>query len=370
MKIVSFLGVWFAVLLFSVCEMMGKGSAPYYNEEGGSVVRHPSGGEFRGAWVYDPRSFDPEEVVRSLKKAGFNAVFVRLSSAGAAYYPSEVLPKAPGTDQDYAAAYVAAGRKYGVQIHAWHVCFMMHNAPTSEVESAIKDGKVMRDRNGRALRPTYNVPVRTPASASNRELESKAMVELVSKYDLDGVQFDYIRYFSPSVDFSATSRVAFEKTMGVLLTKWPAEVLSGKYRDEYHRWRTELISSVVREVSTNVHKSNPSAKISAAVWHSPDVAMADYAQDWVKWVDEGYLDFVVPMDYTMDNARFSRWVDNQRQLVKGRVPLYAGIGSYMLDRAEQVNSQISICRDAGLPGYVLYNYDGHLRKRYLDQVSN
>ena len=35
--------------------------------------------EFRGAWVYDPRGYEPEDVVRDLKEAGFNA---ELTSAG------------------------------------------------------------------------------------------------------------------------------------------------------------------------------------------------------------------------------------------------------------------------------------------------
>ncbi len=361
-----------AVMLLASCETTQTTSSTQGERswQGSTRPARSSLHEFRGAWVYDPRRFNADEVVRSLKQAGFNAVFVRLSSAGAAYYPSSVLPQAPGTDEDYAAAYVAAGKKYGMQIHAWHVCFMMHYAPLSEVESAIKTGKVMRDMKGRALRPTYNVPVRTPALASNRELEVKAMVELVSKYDLDGVQFDYIRYFSPSVDFSATSRAAFEKARGVKIKEWPAEVVTGRYRKEYHRWRTDLITSVVCDVSKAVRKANPSVKVSAAVWHSPEIAVNDYAQDWLSWVDEGYLDFVVPMDYTPNNGRFNEWVENQQRLVHGRIPVYAGIGSYMLDHADQLNQQISLCRQAGLPGYVLYNYDDRLRERFLADLAN
>ncbi len=364
--------VLLAVLLLTSCETAQTGSTAESGRWVGatrSKASSPSR-EFRGAWVYDPRLFDPDEVVRTLKDAGFNAVFVRLSSAGAAYYPSSVLPTAPGTDQDFAAAYVAAGRKYGLQIHAWHVCFMMHYAPRSEVETAIKTGKVMRDAKGRALRPTYNVPVRTPALASNRELEQRAMVELVSKYDLSGVQFDYIRYFSANVDYCASSRAAFEQAKGIKVKNWPSDVTRGKYRETYHRWRTDLISSVVRDVSVAVRRANPAVKVSAAVWHSPDVALDEYAQDWLSWVEDGYLDFVVPMNYTTDNNQFVRWLEKQRRLVNGRVPIYAGIGSYLLDRPSQMNQQIALCRDAGMSGYVLYNYDQVRHTGFLTEIAN
>jgi uncharacterized lipoprotein YddW (UPF0748 family) len=324
----------------------------------------------RGAWVYDPRSFEPDEVVRNLKEAGLNAVFVRLSSAGAAYYPSNVLPEAPGTDRDYAAEYVQAGKRYGVQVHAWHVCFMMHNAPSSDVKFAIKKGAVMRTSGGKVPRPTYKVPVRTPCLESNRNLEREAMVELATKYPLDGVQFDYIRYFSPSVDYSATSRVRFEKHLGRKVKNWPADVIGGPLRESYHQWRTEIISSLVQEVSQAVRKANPRTKISAAVWHSPDVGLRDYAQDWVRWVKDGYLDFVVPMNYTTNPRALEGWIEEQRDLVDERVPIYSGLGSYMLDSPRQLNQQIDICRKAGLPGYVLYNYDERLRRRFLSELPN
>jgi len=353
------------VLFLVSCQTTQSGS----RSASKSYSRPPSN-EFRGAWVYDPRRFDPDEVVASLKKAGFNAVFVRLSSAGAAYYPSDVLPKAPGTHEDYAQAYADAGRKYGVKIHAWHVCFMMHNAPSATINAAINKGEVMRDSKGRALRPTYNVPVRTPALASNRLLERRAMVELVEKYPLDGVQFDYIRYFSPSVDYSATSRAAFEKAIESKVKKWPSDVISGRLKEEYQQWRVDLISSMVRDVSRAVKEANPRAKVSAAVWHTPDVGLRDYAQDWPKWVQEGYLDFVVPMNYTPDNNLLGRWIDNQKDLVNGRIPIYAGLGSYMLDRPDQLNNQIETCRRAGLPGYVLYNYDERLETRFLSDIPN
>lgn len=327
-------------------------------------------GEFRGVWVYDPRRFEPDDVVKTVKDAGFNAVFVRMSSAGAAYYPSSVLPKAENTDRDYAQEYIDAGKKYGVKIHAWHVCFMMHNASASVIKAAIQKGEVMRDTSGKALRPTYNVPVRTPALLSNRQLEKKAMLELTQQYDFDGVQFDYIRYFSPMVDFSPVARAGFEKSIGSKVKKWPADVVSGKLKSRYKEWKATLVSSLVKEVSEAVHAAKPGIKVSAAVWHSADIALNDYCQDWGRWVQEGYLDFVVPMDYTPIDEHFTDWIEAQKKIVPSGVPLYAGIGSYMLNRPEELYRQIELCRQAGLPGYVLYNYDERLKIRFLPDIPN
>ena len=330
----------------------------------------PPANEFRGAWIYDPRRFDPDEVMCDVKKAGLNAVFVRLSSAGASYYPSRVLPTAAGTTRDYAQAYAEAGKRHGIQVHAWHVCFMMHYAPSADVAKAIKTGLVMRDSKGRALRPTYNVPVRTPAVTANRSLETRAMVELVTRYPLDGVQFDYIRYFSGGVDYSASSRAAFEAALGRKVKNWPRDVVSGPLRERYHDWKAGLITKVVADTSSAIRSAAPSAKISAAVWHTPEVGYRQYAQDWPRWVRNGYLDFVVPMNYTPDDRRLASWIEGQVDDVGGRIPLYAGLGSYLLDSPKQLNRQINIVRSKGLGGYVLYNYDERLRARFLGDIEN
>jgi uncharacterized lipoprotein YddW (UPF0748 family) len=364
MRLLRLLPVVALAGLLASCET----TSPTAGTPGGRVS--PPSNEFRGAWVYDPRRFDPDEVVRDLKRAGFNAVFVRLSSAGSAYYPSAVLPRAPGTTRDYAAEYAAAGRRHGVQIHAWHVCFMMHYAPPAAVDKAIKTGMVMRDEKGRALRPTYNVPVRSPAVSANRNLETRAMLELVTRYPLDGVQFDYIRYFSGVVDYSASSRAAFEGFLGKKVKNWPKDVASGPLRDRYHEWKANLITKVVADTSSAIRAAAPRAKVSAAVWHSADVGYSDYAQDWPRWVRSGYLDFVVPMNYTRDDRLLADWIDNQKGDVGGKVPVYAGIGSYKLGSSRELNRQINIVRAKGLPGYVLYSYDEGLKTRFLDEIVN
>jgi uncharacterized lipoprotein YddW (UPF0748 family) len=364
-KIIFLSTIVFLSLFLVSCETTQSGSSGTVRNRA-----HRSSSEFRGAWVYDPRRFEPDEVVRDLKNAGFNAVFVRLSSAGAAYYPSKILPKAPGVHMDYARAYSDAGKKYGVAIHAWHVCFMMHYASKGEVASAIKKGEVMRDAKGRATRPTYNVPVRTPALASNRALERNAVLELVTQYPLDGVQLDYIRYFAPGVDYSVTSRTAFEKSRGAKVKKWPTDVSTGLLRGQYQQWKADLITSVVKDVGTAVKQANPQAKLSAAVWHSPEVGKNDYCQDWVKWVREGYLDFIVPMNYTTNEGILEAWISTQQGLVKEKIPLYAGLGSYMLKGSDQLNRQVDICRRAGLPGFVLYSYDEQVRHNFISKIDN
>ena len=101
-----------------------------------------------------------------------------------------------------------------------------------------------------------------------------------------------------------------------------------------------------------------------------EIRNSPHAQDWVNWVHQGYLDFVVPMNYTPREDRLSEWIGNQKTLVNGKIPLYAGLGSYMLNRPEQLKRQIDICRRQGLDGYVLYNYDSGIKKNLFSAVAD
>jgi uncharacterized lipoprotein YddW (UPF0748 family) len=95
--------------------------------------------------------------------------------------------------------------------------------------------------------------------------------------------------------------------------------------EQYLRFRRDNITRLVEAVSREARRIKPGIKVSAAVfWHWTS-ARNQVAQDWKLWVEKGYLDFVCPMDYTPNNARFQTLVESQRKWA-GKVPFYPGIG--------------------------------------------
>jgi uncharacterized lipoprotein YddW (UPF0748 family) len=246
---------------------------------------------------------------------------------------------------------------------------MMHNAPQSEMTKVINRGEAMMDYKGRVLRPSYKAVVRSPAAAGTLAFEKAAMVELATRYDLDGVQFDYIRYPVYSADYSPAARRRFEADTGQKVKSWPWQVWKGSLAGEYGRWKIDVITQLVGEVSAAVRDASD-VKISAAVWSNPTVGRDEYGQDWPSWVRKGYLDFVCPMSYTKVDSNLRKWTGMQIAAVDGRVPIYPGLGAYMLKTPSQLNSQINIVRQAGLPGYVLYNADNRTLHEFLPHIKN
>jgi uncharacterized lipoprotein YddW (UPF0748 family) len=333
-----------------------------------AVVAAPQG-ELRGIWLHDPRGIDWRRVMSELHAAKLNAIFVKFSTGGAAYYPSHVLPGSYHAGRDEPALCLAAARQYGIHVHAWHVCFQMKDAPADRQERACREGRVQLDRYGRVRRPSYHVPVLCPSHDWNRLQETRATVELATRYAFDGVQLDYIRWPETEPCCCANCRKRFTRDTRCAVRSWPADVMKGgRFAAQYEQWREQIITRLVGEISTAVRQARPSVKISGAVWSDVAIGRHDYAQNWKAWVDSRYVDFVCPMNYNTDPATFARRLADERAQVHGRVPLYVGIGAYKFTSGQQLLQQISLARRGGADGWVLFNYDDQFRARMLPSL--
>jgi uncharacterized lipoprotein YddW (UPF0748 family) len=79
------------------------------------------------------------------------------------------------------------------------------------------------------------------------------------------------------------------------------------------------------------------------------------------WCEQGWLDFVCPMDYVDANVSFRNMVSTQ-QTYAGRVRLYPGIGLSCWKNphdAVKLAEQIEITRELGLSGFTVFNYDAN-----------
>jgi hypothetical protein len=61
------------------------------------------------------------------------------------------------------------------------------------------------------------------------------------------------------------------------------------------------VTEVVLRVASAARAARPGLELSAAVWAYADRAYLSLYQDWRGWLDDGVLDFAVPMAYTRDD---------------------------------------------------------------------
>jgi uncharacterized lipoprotein YddW (UPF0748 family) len=321
--------------------------------------------EFRGVWCHSAFGVDGwswDEALSHLKAQGFTAVVPNMLWGGLAYYPSEFLPVAEEVAErgDQIEACLAAAEEHGIDVHVWKVSWGLQNAPAAFVQEMRAAGRLQRHRDGSELEWLC------PSHPANFELEKASMLEVVRKYAVDGLHFDYIRYPHGSACYDDGCRERFQEATGRVVNDWPGDVVNGEHADAFGDWRREQITRLVRAVSTEARALRPGVKISAAVFRDYPNCRSSVGQDWVEWVKQGYLDFVCPMNYTDDEEQFATWVASQREYIGGRAPLYPGVGASAPGLLpEQVAMQIHRARELGSPGFIIFNYDRTVADEHL-----
>ncbi len=334
--------------------------------------------EFRALWCHSAfgiPGWDWHKAIKCLKENGFNAIVPNMLWAGMTYYPSKVLPVADEVKEqgDQIALCLEACREYGVQMHVWKVNWNLSRAPEEFVEKLRKEKRLQKDIDGNEVKWLC------PSDPRNFKLELESMLEIVRNYDVDGIHFDYIRYPNNNSCYCPRCKKQFEKSAGIRIKNWPAEVINGKYKEDFVNWKCGNITKLVQAVSEQARKINPRIKISAAVFNAYPRCRQTVGQDWKAWIESGYLDFVCTMDYTASNDHFRNLVTSQMKIANKRIPLYPGIGASAPGLpAEQVAMQAHIARKLGVDGFIIFNYDlsvareilpalfKGLTKRYLD----
>jgi uncharacterized lipoprotein YddW (UPF0748 family) len=325
--------------------------------------------EFRGVWIHTYAPTDWDAVAAKLQRSGFNAIIARVGRGGNVIYPSALLPRDAWAERaggDELKRAVEAAHRHGLAFYAWRVNFHMGSAPRDYYEKLAAEDRLVRDPQGKQQHWA------NPGDPRNTELEYQAMVELARNYAVDGIQFDYIRYPDEpgfDYDYGPVSRREFEKTSGKPVLSWPRDVLSGARKIEYEAWERGNINRLVERVAGEVRRIRPGLRISAAVWRNHRYWRPILKQDWPLWVEKGWLDFIVPMDYTTEQETLAQTVEVQVANTRGRGAVMAGIGNYLLFTADEVVQQVESARAAGAAGFVLFAYNAEQNEEHLRALA-
>jgi uncharacterized lipoprotein YddW (UPF0748 family) len=314
--------------------------------------------EFRAWWNHSGTgAFGTwEESMQNLEATGFNAVVPNMLWGGVAHYESDYLPESSVVAEqgDQIAECVAAAKRHGIEVHVWKVNWNLGRVPDEFLQQLREENRLQQSRSGK------EIGWLCPSDPRNLELELNTMVEVARNYDVDGVHFDYIRYPGMQGCYCEGCHERFERDTGITVEDWPEALFSEELEETWVQWRCDNISRLVEATAREVRAIKPHCKISAAVFRNYPSCRRAVGQDWVYWIEQGWLDFICPMDYITSDPGFATTVSRQMEQVGGRIPLYPGIGAWRLGTADRVAGQINITRELGADGFILFNYSGDL----------
>ena len=322
---------------------------------------HPPKREYRAVWLTTIKGLDwPREehrgnsaaqqahlctILDSLQDIHINTVLLQTRVRGDVIYPSSLEPFAPvfmgrhgvAPDYDPLAFAIEQCHKRGMQLHAWLVTI-----PLGDDQYVKGHGKrSLPSKRPRQCTRFKGAWYMEPSHPATIEHLSALVEEIVTRYDVDGIHFDYIRY--PEYNATYPDASLYNKNRrGMSKAKWRRSnitrlmsALYGKVKD---------IKPWVCVSAATLGKYDDVSRYSSYGWNAYH-AVHQEAQAWLR---DGIADALFPMLYYEDN-HFYPFVSDWGEHSYGR-HIVAGMGTYQLHweeknwPLEEVMRQIHVVR--------------------------
>jgi uncharacterized lipoprotein YddW (UPF0748 family) len=274
--------------------------------------------EFRAAWVatvaninwpskpglpVDDQKREALALLDFLKQHHFNAVIFQVRPQCDALYKSELEPwsyyltgkqgEAPSPFYDPLEFWVEEAHNRGLELHVWLNPYRAHH----------KEGKEVTEHSIVKRRPELAVYLKEgywwldPSQKGTQDHSTAVVMDLVKRYDIDGVHFD--DYFYPYPSYNGNADFPDEPS-------WTAYINSGGKLSRGD-WRRESVNTFIERLYKNIKAEKPHVKFGLSpfgIWrpgYPESVSGFDqYEQlyaDAKLWLNKGWIDYFAPQLY-------------------------------------------------------------------------
>lgn len=339
--------------------------------------------EFRGLWVATVGNIDwpskpglttaqqKAELISLLDRAHelkLNAVVFQVRPACDAMYSSTIEPwseyitgvmgKAPEPFYDPLTFAIEEAHKRGMELHAWFNPYRaLHKSHMGKI-SANHISKTHPE----LVRSYGEYLWLDPGEPAVREYSLRVVMDVVKRYDVDGVQFD--DYFYPYPEYGANRDFPDEAS-------WKKYGAHGNLSRE--DWRRQNVDTFISSVYSSIKAAKPWVKFGISpfgIWrpgNPPQITGSDayvkLSADSRKWLMNGWVDYFSPQLYWRIEQKeqsfpvlLDWWAEQNvkhRHLWPG-LSVSAAVGQAW--NANEIPNQIRLIRkEPGSNGYILYN---------------
>ena len=337
------------------------------------IARADNGGDFadfRALWVsrYEYSTISPagvQQVVANAASMGITDLIFQVRGSGDAYYDSNFEPRSErlsGTWDPLQTA-IDAAHSYGMNVHAWmNVVPIWNRTDLPEDPSHIfyntDPSFRLYDINGIVEDPAD--PDSGGYAAANPILPefhthiNNVVQDIVSNYDVDGIHLDYIRWLGTdnfdTLPHDAYSHQLFNQATGL-------DASNAANKNAYMDYIRNRITDLVASIDSTMNATDPSVKLSAAVWRDVDTGYNDRLQDYANWLENDYLDIVMPMMYLSEENNMLYPISMDKLMaIETNALIAPGIGLPRYDNPDVAVSQLSSAHVRGANGSTVYSY--------------
>jgi uncharacterized lipoprotein YddW (UPF0748 family) len=328
--------------------------------------------ELRGVWLTNVDSdvlFSRDKLDRAIQrlaKLNFNTIYPTVWHEGSTLYPSAVTKKyfgetmspAPGLQgRDMLTEAIEIGHAHKQAVIPWFEFGLMSEERSEltrkhpEWVTTRKDGTsvfIYGDR--KQHRFVWLNPLRPEVQNFLVELISEA----VSKYDIDGIQIDDHFGMPVELGYDDYTVARYQKEHN---GKRPPE---DPKDPEWVRWRSHFVTDLMVRIFAAVKTTKPNCVISLSP-NPRDFSYENYAQDWYRWVQLGFINELVVQVYRADLGNFLIELNRpELQRVRRKIPVGIGILTGLRVQnvdMKQIELQVKATRNLDFQGFSFFFYE-------------
>ncbi len=356
--------------------------------------------EYRGYWVETfntplGTASDIGRVIDAAVASNANALFVQVRRRGDSWYFDSKEPRAEVSfgDADPLRYLVEQAHARNIEVHAFVIVGSIYNGDPAV--SRPKDANHVFNTHFWDASASALIPASDPRQWATRSLPHnlvlsstsnvtydgqrygsewyidpghpdaaaytvEVLTHLVSRYDVDGLHLDRIRYPEAPIDrpsgeplginvgYNERSVARFVARHGSAARYYEGAEAGYPVSNDplWNRWRRDQVTALVRRIWLEATAVKPTIAVSAALitfWTGPTAsggfekteAYYRVFQDWESWAEEGILDALAPMDYKREHdaagrAQFDDWMEFTKRIARenGRHSII-GLGAFV-----------------------------------------
>ena len=334
--------------------------------------------EIRGVWItlndmdILKDRIKLKDAIGQLRRLNFNTVYPVVWNSGYVMYPSAVAQRTgiqpfvyAGSDgQDLIADVTAQAHQQGLVVIPWFEFGLM--APATSELALNHPGWLTQKRDGSqtSVSAAGEVMWLNPFLPDVQRFITDLVVEVVTQYDVDGIQFD--DHMSLPREFGYD-----DYTVALYIKETKKSPPANASDAAWVRWRANKITAFMARLNRAVKARKPNAIISVSPNYY-DFAYRLHLQDWLGWVRQNLVDELIVQVYRPNLQSFVEQI-NRSEIREAQQKIPTGIGIMAGLRHNpvsigQIQSQTRAAQARGL-GVAFFYYES-LWNDALESVSD
>ncbi len=326
--------------------------------------------ELRGVWLTNVDSevlFDRDQTadaIALLAKSNFNTLYPTVWNWGYTLYPSKISETATGLaldpteelqNRDVLAEIVTAGHERKMTVIPWFEFGFM--APADSELAKRHPQWLTKREDGSTIWWEGNIHQRVwlnPLRPDVEQFMTDLIVEIVSNYDVDGIQLDdHFGYPSEFGYDEYTVKLYQREHQGKLPPQDPQD-------SDWVRWRADKITAYVEKLFHEIKSHNSQAILSVSP-NPQNFSLNSFLLDWYQWERKGLIEELIVQVYRDRHDSFIKELEQPEILAaKEHIPVGIGVLSGLKGRPilwHKIHKQVKIARDRNFAGISFFFYE-------------